>query len=229
MARTGFSSSPFAAGLVETGPFGFSKQTRGNLAVARPAVDRPFSARPVGPREFADRVNPALADAPNSPPPGFVSASTSGSEWVVYWSLAKIFGDPKGEDVRRPPFYGARDSSVWRYQYGYGGGGGPTLGKATVDFVVSPFNLPILIRLQTEHFHVFVDPKKHLYDKMQAANISKYGKVVDLYEQDFMYDPTGQQCIVQCQRIIKGQDTLDVLKAGTATRIHVPKPGGRHG
>ncbi len=131
--------------------FGFSGQ-RATKAATPPRENYAFSAFSTGPKEFSERTNPLLGDAPGPPPPGFVRATTSGSEWYVYWALAKISGSPKGADVRNPPFYGSRDGELWRYQYPYAGGR-HLPGGAVVDFVWMPFNNSILLRLQTEHFH----------------------------------------------------------------------------
>lgn len=224
--RDAISSSSFGKDASRLITFGQAK-SRPPKNLVRPPGSRSFAAKPVGPREFQSRINPALADAPNAPPPGFIIASTSGSEWFVYWAFAKIYNDPRGDDVRKPPFYGSRDGTSWTYQYGYGGGGGPSLGKAKVDFVADMYGSPVLIRVQTEHFHVFTTPEKHFYDEMQKANIEKYGRVVDLYDQWFLGDPSGQACIVQCKRAIKGMEPVDPLLSGLATRVSIPSPGGR--
>jgi hypothetical protein len=222
-------ASDFGTGFMESGKgadFGFATNQRTTRAVARPPGYRPFSARPTGPREFADRLNPMLAAGPGTPPPGFVRASTSGSEWVVYWAFSRIYNDPK--DPRVPPFYGSsKDDTLWKYQYPYAGGR-HLPGGAVVDFVSSPFNNPILIRLQTEHFHIFTDMRKHASDVLQQERLSDYGVVIDLYDQDFMDDPSGASCIIQVKRAIQGILPIDVLLTGTAKRIQVPHPGGRH-
>ena len=51
---------------------------------------------------------------PGDPPPGFVGATNSAVEWMVYWALSKVFGRP--EDPRKPPFDGAWPD--WTYQKG---------------------------------------------------------------------------------------------------------------
>lgn len=221
----GFDSS----GLVSARGADFGQAgERPKKGISQPGHARTFSALPTGPRAFANRTNPMLATGPGTAPPGFVTASTSGSEWYVYWALAKISGDPHGDDVRKPPFYGSRDESIWKYQYPYAGGR-HLPGGAVVDFVWQPFNNPLLIRLQTEHFHVFSTTIKQATDLLQKDRLSDFGKVVDLFDQWFISDPSGAAVIVQCKRAIRGLLPIDPLLTGTSTRVHVPTPGGKHG
>lgn len=223
-AKSGFDSSGIDS--ARAADFGFSGD-RPKKSVSRPTAARTFSARPTGPRQFADRTNPLLVDAPGTPPDGFIRASTSGSEWFAYWAMARIYGDPKGGDVRNPPFYGSRDESKWKYQYPYAGGR-HLPGGAVVDFVASPFNNAVLIRIQTEHFHVYTTTRKQATDILQHDVLAKYGLVVDVYDQWYMDDPTGVSCIVQMKHAIQGILPVDPLQGGTAKRTKVPKPGGRH-
>lgn len=200
---------------------------RPSKSITRPAGQRTFSARPTGPRQFRDRTNPLLLDAPGTPPPGFVIATTSGSEWVFYWSMGRVTGDPRMEDIRNPPFRGSRDPAGWTYQYPYAGGR-HLPGGAVVDFVYSPYYNPILIRIQTEHFHVYSTTVKQATDILQRDLLSKYGKVVDVYDQWYMTDATGAAGIMIARRAIRGLLPIDPLLTGQSMRIQVPKPGGKH-
>ncbi len=198
---------------------GFKTTRTRALTIDRPHIPNSFSPLPTGPRAFSRRDRPALPSGPGDAPPGFVTAGTSVSEWIVYWALAKIFSSPK--DPRRGPFNGSPDSTLWVYQKSYGR---HQLVGARVDFVIYPYAVvPILIRLQTEFFHVYAGPKKRAYDRIQEIALGKYGRVADLFEQNFLFDTTGRAVILQVKDLIAGKNQMDPLTSGQAKRVRVRK------
>src|SRR5690606_25402309 len=67
----------------------------------RPPRLRSFPVMPRGPRLY--KLDPDHAKSgPGEPPPGFVTATTSATEWFVYWAVAK------GGVTRSPPAAAAR-------------------------------------------------------------------------------------------------------------------------
>jgi hypothetical protein len=120
------------------------------------------------------------------PPPDFVGGTTSGSEWIAYFALAKVLKDPP--DPRQPPFFGGVN---WGYQIPVGGTFTRELGSAVVDYVYYSPHGQIFIRLQTRRFHEGLGPAQQGYDVLQRSLLGTQGIVVDVYEADFIdADPT---------------------------------------
>lgn len=148
------------------------------------------------------------------PPPGFVTGQTSLTEWIFYWSLAKVFKDPK--DPRVPPYYGGRD---WGYQIAKLGGFVRAVGSTVIDFVVYQGPTVIGIRIQTEHFHIFTSSRKHSYDMLQRAQIENAGiRVVDVYDTELLGDPSGQKAVIAAKRAIAMIEKQNPVLSGTAAR-----------
>jgi hypothetical protein len=192
---------------------------------------RPKRLRPLpvehaqGPRPLGLANDPAQVAGPGQPPPGFVGAATSKSEWVFYWAIAKALNDPP--DPRRPPFRGGRD---WDYQKAaLNQGGLRSLGSAIIDFVVYLPRARLGIRLQSSRFHVNASARQHAFDERQFANLSRLYTVVDVYEQDFIpalrLDPTGQAAIQVAKDAIElgRSPRIDVLKSGRAVKVRGPQ------
>lgn len=132
-----------------------------------------------------------IGDGPGDPPPGFVGATTSKSEWLIYWAMARIFNDPP--DPRRPPFFGGRD---WGYQLATGEYVRQR-GSSVIDFVFYANTMRIAIRIQTQRFHDAAGALKQGYDRIQVAVLESQGwRVQDLYEDDFIRDESGQAAVI---------------------------------
>jgi hypothetical protein len=157
-------------------------------------------AIPTGPRMYRAPRFKGFKGGPGEPPAGFVTGQTSASEWVIYWAMAKVFGEP--QDPRQGPFFGF--PGVWGYQVG-----GREQGQAVIDFVVYPNrrsrNLRYGFRVQTEYFHNYADSKTQAYDLMQLWHLSDYNVVVDLYDYEFMYDLRGSAAIILIKRALNGE------------------------
>src|SRR5690606_15449714 len=154
---------------------------------------------------------------PGDPPPGFVTATTSASEYVIYWAVAKVLKWPK--DPRQGPFIGY--PGVWEYQHPMMGGRAAR-GGAVADFRILPGNVvdgEILIRLQTSRYHLFTDHSKQATDAILLTRMARFGRVVDIYEQDFIHDKSGQAAILEVKKALWGGKAQDPLSAGTAKRL----------
>lgn len=185
---------------------------------ATPTRTRPGQLRrePVfgtGPRDLGLQKDPARQTGPGEPPPGFISATTSRSEWVFYWALAKAFNDPR--DPRLPPFWGGRD---WAYQIAFQGGRREP-GGAVVDYLIYLPGETIGVRLQTERFHIAVGPEKQAYDEAQFNNLSRYLTVRDVYEQDFLGDRSGAAAVRVAVETIGGRGRMSPIRSGTYRRV----------
>ena len=175
---------------------------------------------PRGPEKLHPPVQ--KTGGPGPPPPGFVGATNSATEWMVYWALAKIFGRP--DDPRRPPFDGAWPD--WTYQKGIGN----APGRSIIDFIIyrtTRRGRPVAIRVQTEYFHQFTSNQKQAYDRMQAIAVSGYADVVDIFDQTFVNDKTGQAVIIVVKNALGLLRTPDPIVAGTALRGSRMDNGGR--
>lgn len=147
------------------------------------------------------------------PPAGFVVGQTSVTEWIYYWALAKVFNDPK--DPRIPPYFGGEN---WSYQVAKGGKWVRALGSAVVDFVVYQGDTALAIRLQTEHFHVFTDSRKHASDLLQRVNLSDEFIVIDVYDEELLGDPSGQKAVLAVKRHLGRLERVNPVLSGKAMR-----------
>jgi len=189
--------------------------------IARPPAIKTFPAFPTGPRDLANAQRAQVLGGPGVAPQGFVTATTSGSEWRVYWAGFQVF--ERNADPRKPPFFGT-PNGLFVYQYAYTGGR-HFLGGAVVDFVIYPYNGAagsILVRLQTEEFHVFTTPQKHAYDALQQAELGKYGRVYDIFDQWILDDkggPPGQAAIMALKDCVDDRLEINPLLSGQAQRV----------
>lgn len=136
---------------------------------------------------------------------GWVSSGTTSiSEAYIYWALTKILG-PEGSD--------------WAYQQSVlGGRHGP--GGAVVDFVVYYRAIALGIRVQTYRYHIAAGPAKQAYDNDQILSISTLNiRVYDIYEQDFIFDDSGQAAIKVCLDVLNGNYAENPITAGTAIGV----------
>ncbi|MHB1330199.1 MAG: hypothetical protein ACYC2K_18520 [Gemmatimonadales bacterium] len=143
---------------------------------------------------------------------GFVGAHTSRTEWLVYWALSKKFGDPK--DPRIPPYTGSR-LGTWFYQVMDQGGRVPA-GSVSDFQVKTPFGW-IIMRLDTERWHIFASAAQQMKDLFLKTHL-KTGKVVTLYEQDFIHDDTGEAVMKVVSLALKGLELPNPIRTGQALR-----------
>ena len=162
-----------------------------------------------GPRELRLREEPRRNLGPGEPPPGFIRATTSKSEWWMYWALAKIFNDPA--EPRRPPFYGGQK---WGFQLAINGGR-QVPGGAVVDFIVYLEGETIGLRLQTPYFHYLTSPLKQFLDEKQAGGLSRYMTVRDVFEVDILEDQSGSGAIRTIVGVLGGRERINPATAGT--------------
>lgn len=163
-----------------------------------------------GPRVFAPTTEPERLGPPGEPPPGFVTAKTSATEWPPYWGLAQIFGFPLAKNVRRPPFEGGLP--FWTYQAYVDA---QAASATNIDFVIwQPFRegTPIALRIQTEFFHNFASAATQAYDLTHRERLQGGFEVVDIYDFDYMRDKTGQAIIVLLKR------AMGLIEPGTPQR-----------
>lgn len=176
----------------------------------RPPHLKRLPTLPKGPRWFQELQRGQVVGGPGDPPPGFVTNTTSKSEWWFYFGMAKATGDP--EDPRKPPYFGGRN---WDYQRIYDNLGAGSLATASVDFIYyAPYEI-IGIRIQTFQYHIGTTPEQKGYDYLQLQRLGKRMRVVDVIEQRFINDPTGQAAVIAAKESLGFIRTLNPLDAGT--------------
>jgi len=177
-----------------------------------PRLDYPTVA-PRGPKLYKLAARPRiLGVGPGEPPPGFVTAHTSASEWRYYWALSRVLGTPR--NPRIGPFTGGVD---WSYQKAIEGGRMEP-GGSVVDFVVHQGTSTMGIRIQTERFHVFADAATQMKDLSTKIHVKALDKIIDIYDQWSIADRTGEATIKQVKRALQGIQEQDPLRFGTAQR-----------
>lgn len=169
--------------------------------------------RPTGPKIYRLQTKPARPFAgPGEPPEGFVTAHTSKTEWYVYWAIAKVLNDPV--DPRRPPFVGGER---WAYQKAEEGG--RVKGGQVLDFVVFNGAHSIGIRVETERYHIFTTAANHAHDFYLKTHSKAADVIVNVYDQDFMGDPSGQAACAVVARALKGEEGPSPMATATGRRV----------
>lgn len=179
------------------------------------------ATRRTGPRLYQLQAEPGRAGkGPGEPPVDFLNAHNSRDEWDVYWALAVLLGTPP--DPRQPPYNGG---TTWKYQrsetpadVGFSAGRVP--GGSVSDFVVNAdTTAPIVIRLQSERFHVFANATVQARDLFIRNHLRGIGRVVDIYSQDFVNDPSGDAVCRVVALALKGIELPSPIRFRTAVRV----------
>lgn len=150
---------------------------------------------------------------PGEPPPGFVGATTSKTEWLIYWASAKVFNDPK--DPRQPPYWGGQ---AWGYQIA-ANGGRRTPGGSVVDFVYYLPGEVVGLRVQTYRFHDVAGPGVRAYDRAQAASLARWMTIRDIYEQEFIGDRSGESACRRIVEVLGGKRRISPVSSGSVRRV----------
>jgi hypothetical protein len=158
--------------------------------------------RSLGPRVLglASTTDQATGPGFEEVPERFTGGTVSVTEYYIYWALEKLLG-PEAE-------------GRWGYQVSFFGGR-HNPGGAVVDFVIYREDRDIGVRVQTYRFHQSADAEKQAHDREQLYRLfSDTFTVVDVYEEDFIYDPTGQAAIQLMIDILNDNFRLDPLTSG---------------
>lgn len=177
-----------------------------------PKLRKPPSL-PTGPRMFrpVPLDQQPITQGPGEPPAGFLVPRTSKTEWFIYWGLAKIFNNPP--DPRVAPYLGGWPD--WSYQAPFDDA------SAVIDFVVeNPGGAAnrIALRVVTEYWHLYTSNQKQATDEIQKQALANYFTVVDVYDQDFINDPTGAATIVTLKNVLGMIERPNPLWTGTTIR-----------
>ena len=150
-----------------------------------------------------------------NPPPDFVGAHTSKTEWYCYLALSILTGLPK--DPYQRPYIGG--PPLWVYQKAEEGGRVP--GGSVSDFVVLNTNgtAMIGIRVETERFHIWTDAAQQQKDIYINSHLQMVTKIVRVYDQHFIDDPTGEKVCRVMSLAMKGIELPSPISFGTAMRV----------
>jgi hypothetical protein len=177
-----------------------------------PRLRRP-PVRNTGPRELRLQSDPVQKAGPGAPPEGFITAHQSKTEWVWYWASSRVLKDPR--DPRKGPFVGG---ATWQYQKAIDGG--RIIGGQVVDFVyLLEKNKTLGVRIQTEHFHIMTDAATQLQDFFLKTSQRAVDQVIDVYDQDWLWDASGQAACAAVANALKGVQAYAPPFAGRSQRI----------
>lgn len=181
-----------------------------------PKVKRMPTVQPLGPRLYQQVEGKTIFRivGPGTAPPGFKVASTSLSEWYFYWASMRVL-DPR-RDPRRPPYNGGLQ---WLYQSSELGAFTRQKGSAVIDFFYKTQYPYLAVRLQTFRFHLAADSLKQAYDRKQLRAIAGYFDVIDVYEGDFINDPTGEAAILCVKQALGLIQRVNPIAAGTVYMV----------
>lgn len=152
-----------------------------------------------------------------APPDTWTASNTerhsSNSEYMVYraiWRVKNMSGDPD-----QPPFDGREGFDTQAPLLG--GRLGP--GGSVCDFLVPFGTKQVCIRLQSERWHVQAGNLERMRDARIKANPPQGVQMVDVYEQDFVGDCTGESACRVVARALRGEDAPNPATLGTSRRV----------
>jgi len=172
---------------------------------------------PRGPKLYQPpKGGPERQSGPGDPPPGFINSANSVPEWRCYWAAfkaLKIDADP-----RQPPFEGYPGRFAYQDPF-EGGRHGP--GGQVFDFVFysTRRGTPMIVRVQTDHFHYNADVQKQALDAYLLTRAARFYEIRDIYDYQLMADDTGESAVIALKNVLAGNDTENPLTANVARRM----------
>lgn len=147
----------------------------GTRRVARPIAPAHGVQRPGGSKRYGVNVSPILVGGPGQPPSGFLTGNNSPLEWPIMWACEKVLGSKAGE-------------GDWDYQTRIS----PQLpGGIKPDFVIYD-DPPLVLRVQSDRYHINVNSWKAAYDLEQRLALERLGyHVIDVFPQYYVIDNMG--------------------------------------
>ncbi len=194
------------------------KELRPRRMRRTPRPERDRSRKPIapkGPRIYHRGSDPIIESPFMHPPEGFKTAHTSATEWMVYYALTLLTGLPK--NPFKPPFIGGPPK--WVYQKSEEGGRVP--GGSVSDFVVTNINgtAQYNIRVETERYHIWTTAAQQQKDIMISSHLKTPNKVIRLYDQYFIDDPSGAKVCRAVALALRGIEMANPIAYGIAQRI----------
>ncbi len=186
-------------------------------SIQAPKPLRTFSALPRGERKYKYTVAGDVQTGPGEAPPGFLVATNSVTEWYVYWACFPALQIPMQAEDSGPPFEGV--PGFFSYQTPMQGGRSLP-GGAVPDFVIerTRTGIPVIVRVVTEYWHLFTSNDKQIRDELQRQRLDDEVDIVDVFDYEFMHDPTGAATVVAVKRAAGLIQSPDPLYSATARR-----------
>lgn len=192
------------------------KRNKQQRDVTTPPRMRTPPVLPRGPKLYRVPKSLGYMGPVSDPPPGFVQGTTSVTEWMVYFGMAKVTGVPT--NYREPPFIGM--PGVWQYQKAWDEGR-RMAGGSVIDFMLHAgawSSQDVAFRIQTERFHLYADMEQQTHDALQFQRLASHMRVIDLYDNDFIFDPTGQAIVLLIKDSLAGSVYPNPINSGTTMR-----------
>jgi len=129
------------------------------------------------------------------------TGTTSMSEGYIYWAFQQVKGPV--------------NTGGWGYQVS--AGGGRSAGGAVADFMIWDVEPRIVVRIQTERFHVATTNRKQKSDEAQRRALERMGyTVIDIFEEHFLSDKTGAASIRLVKMALQRQEMPSPILSGTS-------------
>lgn len=167
---------------------------------ARPLSIPHGTQRPTGSRRYRTNQSPIYRSGPGLPPVGFLNGNNSVDEWFVWWALERELGPP--------------GQGNWLYQTKIAA---QLPGGIKPDFLVLQ-NPPIVIRVQSDRYHLLQDSWVIGYDREQRIQLERMGyRVVDVFPQQYNFDKSGVAVIIIVREALQGRQRPDPIVTQTST------------
>ncbi len=153
--------------------------------------------RPDGAHHLGVGKSPVMLGGPGRVPlKGIITGNTSLEEWPIWWACWKYYKQKPGQ-------------GAWDYQARFGNG----VAGIKPDFILN-LPRPIVMRVQSDRYHVSVSSWKAAYDVQQRLDLEARGfTVIDVYPQYYIrdnYGPlTGKASIATVQEAEAGRQRAD--------------------
>jgi hypothetical protein len=191
----------------------------------KPSRDRPVIFA-TGPRIYEGGKKAGFIGGPGEPPIDFRTAHNSKDEWDFYWAMSRVVPSKTPRDPRQPPYLGGEE---WQYQVPespteLGLGVGRVPGGSVSDFVYFGGNeTAIVIRIQTERYHVFTNSMTQMRDMFIKEHLRGIEKIIDVYSSDWIADESGSAVCKIAALAIQGIELPSPIRYRTAIRTRRPR------
>lgn len=143
-------------------------------------------------------LRPEFLGGPDQFARTFMGGSTSRTEGYIFWSFLAL---------------GMVENVDFSYQSPLVGGM-HELGGAVVDFIVYQKPMNLGLRIVTYQWHHAQGSEKAERDFEQKSSLTDMIKVIDLYEQHFINDPSGKAAIAVLKDALAEVERPDPLSTG---------------
>lgn len=172
--------------------------------VARPPLAPHGTQRPGGAKRYGVNRKPTTLGGPGPPPSSFLTGNIGADEWPIWWACNRLFKQGPGQ-------------GMWLFQTRIS----PQLpGGIKPDFVLVGQFPNIVMRVQSDRYHVAVPWDKAHYDIEQRLALERLGyTVIDLFPSLYLIDGygplTGQAAIRAVREAQQQRQRMNPRGTGT--------------